>query len=108
MLKASEFTKNNNCRTSFDKNLQKIFRTNILGPGTEQVLLVVVLMIDLWLKLRMEIDSFSIIIEGTLIQIWKCPYMFVFIEEQCSEILAYLILTILELFASEVCKFFKK
>ena len=69
MLKASEFTKNNKCRTSFDKNLQKIFRTNILGHGTEQVLLVVALMIGLWLKLRMEIDGFSIIIEGTLIQI---------------------------------------
>ena len=46
--------------------------------------------------------------KGTLIQIWKSPYMFVFIWKQCPENFAFLILRILELFAREVCKFLKK
>ena len=44
----------------------------------------------------------------TLTQIWKSPYMFVFLQNQYPENFAFLILTIPELFASEVCKFLKK
>ena len=48
-------------------------------------------------------------VKGTLMQIWKSPYMFVFIEEQCPENFSFLILIILKLFTwSEVCKFVKK
>ena len=38
----------------------------------------------------------------------KSPIMFVFIEKQYSENIAFLILRILELFAREDCKFLKK
>ena len=41
-------------------------------------------------------------------QIWKSPYIFVFILQQYLENFAFLILGILELFAREVCKFLKK
>ena len=41
-------------------------------------------------------------------QIWKSPYMIVFVEKQYPENFALLILRILELFAREVCKFLKK
>ena len=41
-------------------------------------------------------------------QIWKSPYMFVFISNQYPENFPFLILRIVELFAREVCKFFKK
>ena len=41
-------------------------------------------------------------------QTWKSPYMFVFIQKQYPEHFAFLILRIVELFAREVCKFFKK
>ena len=54
MLKASDFTKNEFCYRNFDNNLQKTFRINILEIGAGQILLIVVLMIDLWLKLQME------------------------------------------------------
>ena len=47
--------------------------------------------------------------KGTLMQIWKSPYMFVLIQKRYSENFAFLILRILELlFACEVCKFLKK
>ena len=46
--------------------------------------------------------------KGTLMQIWKSPSMFVFLQKQYSENSAFLILRILELFAREVCKFLKK
>ena len=55
MLKAWYFTKNKLCHRCIDNNLQKILRTNILENGTGQILLIVVLMVDLWLKLQMEI-----------------------------------------------------
>ena len=48
------------------------------------------------------------IVKGALMQIWKSPYMFVFIKKQYPEILAFLILRILELFDLEVCKYPKK
>ena len=54
ILKAWDFTKNKLCHRYFDNNLQKIFRTNILENGTGQILLIVVLMVDLWLKLQIE------------------------------------------------------
>ena len=41
-------------------------------------------------------------------QIWKSPYMFVFIQKQPPENSAFLILRILGLFAREVCKILKK
>ena len=41
-------------------------------------------------------------------QIWKSPYMSVFIWKQFPEIFAFLILRILELFSRDVCKFLKK
>ena len=47
-------------------------------------------------------------IKGTLMQIWKAPYMFVFIQNQYPENFAILILRILKLFAREFCKFLKK
>ena len=43
-------------------------------------------------------------IKGSLMQIWKSPYMFVFIWNQYPENFAFLILNNLELFACEVCK----
>ena len=46
-------------------------------------------------------------IKGATIQIWKSHYMFVFIQKQCLENFAFVILNILELFAREVCKFLK-
>ena len=47
-------------------------------------------------------------IKDTLMQICKSPYMFVFIKNQYPENFAFLILRILELFALEVRKSFKK
>ena len=41
-------------------------------------------------------------------QAWKFPFIFVFIYEQYLDNFAFLILRILELFACEVCNFFKK
>ena len=46
--------------------------------------------------------------KGTLMQIGKFSYMFVFVQKQYPENLAFLILRILELFTCEVCKFLKK
>ena len=46
-------------------------------------------------------------IKGTIMQIWKSPYIFVFIQKQYPEYFAFLILRILELLR-EVCKFLKK
>ena len=54
MLKARDFNINKLCQRHFDNNLQKTFRTNNLEIGTGQILLILVLMIDLWLKLQME------------------------------------------------------
>ena len=42
-----------------------------------------------------------------LYMIKESPCMFVFVQKQNPENVAFLILTILELFASEVCKFLK-
>ena len=50
----------------------------------------------------------SAMLKGTLIQIWKSPYMFVFIWKQYPGNLAFLILRILELLVRECCKFLKK
>ena len=46
--------------------------------------------------------------KGTLMQIWKPPYMFVFIWKQYSKNSAFLILIILELFARGSYEFLKK
>ena len=45
------------------------------------------------------------ILKGTLMQIWKSPFVFVFIWKQYSENFAFLILRINELFTREVYKF---
>ena len=55
MIKAWDFTINKLCHRYFDNNLQKIFRRNILGNGTGQILLIVVLVVGLWLELQMEV-----------------------------------------------------
>ena len=47
-------------------------------------------------------------IKGTLMQISKSQYMFVFIKKQYPENFAILVLRIVELFAREACKFLKK
>ena len=48
------------------------------------------------------------IIKGTLKQIWKTLYVFVFLWKKYPEHFAFLIQGIPELFAREVCKFLKK
>ena len=50
----------------------------------------------------------KITIKGTLMQIWKSPYMFAFIWKQYSGNFAFLILKTIELFARKVCAFLKK
>ena len=57
MLKAWDFTKNSFRHKYIDNNLQKIFQTNVLEKGTGQILFIVVLMVDLWLKLQLKIDD---------------------------------------------------
>ena len=47
-------------------------------------------------------------VKGTLMQIWKSHYMFLFIWMQYTENFVFLILRILELFAGEFYKFLKK
>ena len=46
--------------------------------------------------------------KGTLMQTGKSPYMFAFIQKQYPGNFAFVILTILELFAREGSKFRKK
>ena len=55
MLNVWDFTKNKLCQRCIDNNLQKIFRKNILESGTAHIHSIVVLMVDLWLRLQMEI-----------------------------------------------------
>ena len=50
----------------------------------------------------------KLLFKGSLIQIWKSPYMFVFIWKQYSENFSFVILRIMCLFTCEVCKFLKK
>ena len=47
-------------------------------------------------------------IKNILMQIWKLPYMFVFIQKQYPESLSFLFPRTLKLFAPEVCKFLEK
>ena len=46
-------------------------------------------------------------VKGTLMQISKSQYMFVFIKKQYPENFAILVLRIVELFAREACEFLK-
>ena len=46
--------------------------------------------------------------KGTLMQIWKSPNMFQFLQKQDPEIFTFLTLIILELFARKVSIFAKK
>ena len=64
------------------------------------------LSVRLWIKwwwVRILLQS----LKGTLIQIWKSPYIFMLIKKQYPENFALLTLRTLELFACEVCKFLK-
>ena len=45
-------------------------------------------------------------LKGTLMQIWKSPYVFRFIQKKYPENFAFLILGILELYARKVCEMF--
>ena len=47
-------------------------------------------------------------LKGTIMQIWKFVYMFVFIKKEYLENFAFLFLRNLKLFAHEVCNFLKK
>ena len=47
------------------------------------------------------------IIKGTLMQIWKSPYVLVFLQEQYPENFTFLILKILELFSVKFVNFLK-
>ena len=49
-----------------------------------------------------------ILLKCTLMQIWKSPYMFVFIQKEYPENFTFLILRIINLFAREVYKSVKK
>ena len=52
------------------------------------------------------LNKVAFTIRGTLMQIWKSPYMFVFIQNQYPENFAFLILTISDLIAREFLAFF--
>ena len=45
-------------------------------------------------------------LKGTLMQIWKSAYMFLFIQKYYTENFAFLILRLLELHTRKVCKIF--
>ena len=53
-------------------------------------------------------EGICFLFKGTLMQISKFLYMFVFISKQLPEHFTFLILIIKELFAREVCRFLKK
>ena len=67
-------------------------------------LLTLMVSCEIWSILLFSQNSFK----GTLMQIWKPPYMFVFIWKQYPGNFAFLILRILELFTRKDCKFLKK
>ena len=54
----------------------------------------------------MELYKTSPRLEGTLMQIWKFPYLFVFIWKYYPENFVFLILGILELYSRKVCEMF--
>ena len=54
------------------------------------------------------LNELRVSFKDTLMQIWKSSYMFVFIQKQYPENFSFLILSIIELFTSEICKFLKK
>ena len=51
-------------------------------------------------------EKFSRFLKGTLMQIWKSVYMFLFIQKYYSENFAFLILRIPELYTRKVCEMF--
>ena len=61
-----------------------------------------------WQILRGSFPWRHIALKDILKQIWKSPYMFVFMEKQLPNHFAFLILRILKLFVHEFCKFRKK
>ena len=65
--------------------------------------------LSVWQKKDAHARSFFVkIVKGTLMQILKSPYKFVFIWKRYPESFAFLIPRTLELFTREVCKFLKK
>ena len=76
--------------------------------GSRSRVRVLVLEAALWNQWSTWNPLILVSFKGTLMQIWKFFYMFVFIWKQCPENFAFLILRILELFARKVCKFLKK
>ena len=68
------------------------------------------MLITLWIVISLVKNIWESLIKmlrkGTLTQIWKSPYMFVFIEQPYPENLLFLIQIILELYTRKVCKIF--
>ena len=62
MPKAWHFTENKIYHKCFDNNLQKIFWTKILKNSNGQIILMVTLMVDVWLKPQMEIVDSNVLI----------------------------------------------
>ena len=65
----------------------------------------------IWRLIKVDYEKFVVCssdyIKSRLMQIWKWPYMFVFIQKQHLESFPFLFPWILKLFAREVCKFLK-
>ena len=63
--------------------------------------------LDLWTFTRSVIFFFIylfIFVKGTLMQIWKSPYMFVFKQNKYPENFTFSILGIIELYSCKVCE----
>ena len=91
-------------------------RGNNTPPSLPRPIIHIRVLCPLWYSMLALICNFterwctssSFDIKGTLMQIWKSANMYLFIQNQCPESFAFLILRILELFTREICKFLKK
>ena len=54
----------------------------------------------------LTIQKNALALKDTLMQIWKSPYIFVFIRKKYAENFAFLFLRILELYNRKVCEMF--
>ena len=71
MVNAWDFTKYKLCHRYFDKNLQKIFRRNILENGSGQILLIVVLMVVVLIVVLVDLnDSIFTCLPSLHIFVW--------------------------------------
>ena len=61
-------------------------------------------------KLLLLSDFFQCVrtVKGTLLQVWKSPYMFVFKQKEQPEDFAFLIIRVLEFFTRKVSIFLKR